>query len=64
MMNEHDATELAYKNGYKKGMADAVRKMVERLKAHLEKPEFPWDSFTVSEEVIDQIAKEMLGETE
>ena len=39
---------------------DTVRKMQERLKEHLEKPEFPWDSFTVAEEVIDQIAKEML----
>ena len=39
---------------------DTVRKMQERLKKHLEKPEFPWDSFTVAEEVIDQIAKEML----
>ena len=45
--------------------ADTVRKMQERLKEHLEKPEFPWDSFTVAEEVIDQIAKEMLeGENE
>lgn len=42
--------------------ADTVRKMQERLKEHLEKPEFPWDSFTVAEEVIDQIAKEMLEE--
>ena len=41
-------------------IADTVRKMQERLKAHLEKPEFPWDSFTVAEEVIDQIAKEMV----
>ncbi len=40
--------------------ADTVREMQERLEAHLEKPEFPWDSFTVAEEVIDQIAKEML----
>lgn len=40
--------------------ADTVREMQERLKEHLEKPEFPWDSFTVAEEVIDQIAKEML----
>ena len=39
---------------------DTVREMQERLKEHLEKPEFPWDSFTVAEEVIDQIAKEML----
>lgn len=41
--------------------AETVRKMQERLKAHLEKPEFPWDSFTVSEEVIDQIANELLN---
>ena len=40
--------------------ADTVREMQKRLKTHLEKPEFPWDSFTVAEEVIDQIAKEML----
>lgn len=42
--------------------ADTVRKMQERLKEHLEKPEFPWDSFTVAEEYIEQIAKEMLEE--
>lgn len=29
-MWEHDATEVAYKNGYEKGKADAVRKMQER----------------------------------
>lgn len=26
-MNEHDATEVAYNNGYKQGMVDTVRKM-------------------------------------
>lgn len=57
--NEEDYTKVA-KNFYNKGKADTVRKMQERLKHHLEKPEFPWDSFTVAEEVIDQIAKEML----
>jgi hypothetical protein len=31
-MNEHDATELAYKNGYKQGAADAVRKMQAMIK--------------------------------
>ena len=30
-MNEHDATEIAFKNGYKRGMEDAVRKMVVRI---------------------------------
>lgn len=32
-MNEHDATELAFKNGYEQGAADAVRKMQEKLKS-------------------------------
>lgn len=52
----------AFERGRRKGKSDTVRKMQERLKAHLEKPEFPWDSFTVSEEVIDQIANELLTE--
>jgi hypothetical protein len=26
-MNEHDATEIAYKNGYKRGRIDAVREL-------------------------------------
>jgi hypothetical protein len=30
-MNEHRATETAYKNGYKQGTIDAVRKMQEML---------------------------------
>lgn len=31
-MNEHDATETAYKNGYKQGKIDAVREMAEKAK--------------------------------
>ena len=31
-MNEHDATELAYKNGYKQGQIDAVQKMQKAIK--------------------------------
>jgi hypothetical protein len=31
-MNEHDATETAYKNGYKQGAVDAVRKMQDAIK--------------------------------
>ena len=42
--------------------ADTVRKMKERLKEHLERPEFPCDSFTVTEEDIDRVASEMLEE--
>lgn len=33
-MNEHDATELAFKNGYKQGTVDAVRKMQEKFTMH------------------------------
>lgn len=32
-MNEHDATEVAFKNGYKKGKTDAVRELVARAEA-------------------------------
>lgn len=31
MMNIHDATEAAYKNGYAKGKADAVREIFEEI---------------------------------
>ena len=30
-MNEHDATEVAFKNGYKKGKQEAVREIFEEL---------------------------------
>ena len=33
-MNEHDATELAFKNGYKQGTVDTVRKMQEKFTMH------------------------------
>lgn len=33
-MNEYDATELAYKNGYEKGYEQGVRDMAERLKKY------------------------------
>ena len=56
----HKVLECPIFDEIAKAKADTVRNMQERLKEHLEKPEFPWDSFTVTEEVIDQIAKEML----
>lgn len=34
-MTEHDATEAAYKNGYKQGRADAVREMAARMKSNV-----------------------------
>ena len=39
-MNEYDATELAYKNGYSRGVEDTVWKMVERLKAKIADMEY------------------------
>lgn len=30
-MNIHDATELAYKNGYEKGLADGKREVIKEL---------------------------------
>ena len=30
-MNEHDATEIAYKNGYKQGRVDAAREIFEQI---------------------------------
>lgn len=31
-MNEHDATEIAYKNGYKDGYNQAIKDAIELLK--------------------------------
>lgn len=31
-MNEHDATEIAFKNGYKQGKADGAREMINDVK--------------------------------
>lgn len=56
-MNEHDATELAFKNGYKQGTVDAVRKMQEAIKERCIKggiyPAFVSD-------VVANVARELL----
>lgn len=61
-MNEHNATEQAYKHGYEKGRADAIKEYTERLKekkrfayAHLGKTHY-----TVYEEDIDELVQEMV----
>jgi hypothetical protein len=63
-MNEHNATEKAYRNGYKKGRAEAIKEFAERLKekkrfayAHLGKTHY-----TVYEEDIDELVQEMVGD--
>ena len=58
-MNEHTATEIAFKNGYKQGKIDTVREMADRLKAR--KVSYGNITFKVVPiDDIDQIAKEML----
>jgi hypothetical protein len=62
-MNEHDATEIAFKNGYKQGKIDTVRKMQERLKERIVR----YGNITfkvVPIDDIDETAKEMLEDTE
>lgn len=35
-MNEHDATEIAYKNGYAKGKADGVTEILAEIEKEIE----------------------------
>lgn len=58
-MNKHDATEIAYKNGYQ----DAVRDMQERLVERFKTDTYSKYSGAGVVMVIDQIVKEMLEET-
>lgn len=55
-MNEHDATELAYKNGYKKGVADAVRNMQDKITERCRKGGI-YPVFV--ESVVKNVAKEL-----
>ena len=56
-MNEHDATEIAYKNGYKKGKIDTVRKMHTEIKERCIKGGI-YPAFVAR--TIENVAKEML----
>ena len=53
-MNEHNATEQAYKHGYEKGRADAVKEFAEQIKKHCTSIEL--------NEYIDTLVQEMVGE--
>ena len=72
-MTEHDATEQAYKNGYKQGVKDFAERVKESI-ANLEyranthrktvkveelREQIDWVLHTVVPQTIDQIAKEM-----
>jgi hypothetical protein len=77
-MNEHDATELAFKNGYKQGAADAVRKIQEKLKSMkyisntkrktIRKEEvleqINWILHEVIPKKIDEVAEKMMEENQ
>lgn len=56
-MNDHDATEVAYTNGYKQGTVDAVRKMQETIKERCLKGGI-YPMFVAS--VVDNVARDML----
>lgn len=56
-MNEHDATEVAFKNGYQKGTIDTALKMQYEIKERcIKKGIYP----AVVARVLDDVAKEML----
>ena len=56
-MNEHEAFEQAFKNGYEKGKQDAVRKMQAEIKKRcIEGGIYP----VLVKSTIDQVAKELL----
>ena len=60
-MNEHDATEIAYKNGYAKGKIDAVLKMAEKLKKWFgDDLQRHYSNYNIHR-YIDGITKEMIG---
>ena len=60
-MDNHTATELAYKNGYAKGYADGVKEFAERLK---EKFTLQWcgSKYGIIHGWIDSLVKEMVGD--
>jgi FtsZ-binding cell division protein ZapB len=50
--------------GFEIGIEEAIKYFAERLKAQRIKPEFPWDDFVVTEGTIDEVLKEMVGDTD
>ena len=61
-MNEHNATEQAYRNGYKKGRADAIKEFATALKTYKCIPMAVSDCSYVNCEVIDELVQEMVGD--
>jgi hypothetical protein len=42
----------------------AIKEFAERLKEKQIKPVFPWNDFFVTEGIIDEVLKEMVGDTD
>ena len=61
-MNEHNATEQAYKHGYEKGRAEAIKEFAERLKKIYENHIVC--TWTVLNPEIDNLVQEMVGDIE
>ena len=58
-MNEHDATEIAFKNGYKKGVTDTASKMQSEIESRcIENGIYP----VIVKRVVDEVAREMVEE--
>lgn len=58
-MNEHDATETAYKNGYKQGQTDTVQRMRDTIKERCFKGGI-YPMFVAS--VVENVARELIEE--
>lgn len=62
-MNEHNATEQAYKHGYEKGRADAIEEFAVRLKAKSTLCIVSGRMYgEVSTATIDTLVQEMVGD--
>lgn len=59
-MNEYEATERAYRNGYAKGREDAAREIAEEIKLEFYR-EFDEIIPSIMEDKIDEIVKKYTG---
>lgn len=60
-MNIHDATEVAYRNGYKAGYQAGVKEFAENLKDYHKN----YEGFcVVDDDDIDNLVAELAGETD
>lgn len=60
-MNEHNATEWAYKNGYENGRIDGIKEFAERLKHEIRDTFFAYAAEEQCE-YLDSLLQEMVGE--